>query len=533
MRWNALLCGMWLCGLAALGQQPERCSVEGQVLREGSGEPLRKAQVLARRVDARDQSFSTASDERGHFLLTGLEPGRYILSAERNGYLPQDYGQRRANQTGAMLTLLPGQHLGDIVFHLTPFGVISGRALDEDGDPIPRVQIQTMRVSHQNGRRELTPIASGTSDDRGDYRVFGLPPGRYYVSAAPAPSPRPGAPQPDEEGYVPFYYPGVTDPGQAAPLELRAGGDIQGVDFRLTRTRTVRVRGRVLNAATGRLERGIVVFLLPRGSGTAASGPRTQNAIVDAQGNFEIRGVAPGSYLLSAFQADQQRRFFARLPIDVGAANLEGLNLTLGPGLEIAGRVRFEESGGRLELVRVTLQSRSEGTGGTAAAVKSDGTFSLQNVAADSYTLAIAGLLEDGYVKSARFGGIDALERGLDLSRGDPPGPLDVVLSPAGGHIEGVVLMENQQPAAGATVVLAPDAARRTQAQLFRSATANQYGRYVLRGIPPGDYRLFAWVDVEPGAWLDPDFLAEYEKRGETVSVDERGRSTVQLKAIE
>jgi len=136
-------------------------------------------------------------------------------------------------------------------------------------------------------------------------------------------------------------------------------------------------------------------------------------------------------------------------------------------------------------------------------------------------------------VKSARFGGIDALERGLDLSRGDPPGPLDVVLSPAGGHIEGVVLMENQQPAAGATVVLAPDAARRTQAQLFRSATANQYGRYVLRGIPPGDYRLFAWVDVEPGAWLDPDFLTEYEKRGETVSVDERGRSTVQLKAIE
>jgi Carboxypeptidase regulatory-like domain len=533
MRRDALVYGLWLCGLAALGQQPERCAVEGLVLRAASGEPVRKAQVLLRKLDARDQSYSTATDERGRFLLTGLEPGRYALSAERNGYVPQDYGQRRANQPGATLTLQPGQHLRDIVFHLVPFGVISGRAADEDGEPVPRVRIQAMRVTHQSGRRELIAIASGTSDDRGEYRVFGLPPGRYYVSAAPAPSSRPGAPESDEEGFVPFYYPGVIDPGQAAPLELRAGSEIQGVDFRLTRTRTVRVRGRVLNAATGRLERGIVVFLLPRGSGSAASAPRNQNAVVDAQGSFEIRGVAPGSYVLSAYQADQQRRFFARQPIDVGAASLEGISLVLGPGLEIAGRIRFEGSGGRLDLVRVTLQSRSESAGSAFAAAKSDGTFSLQNVAADWYTLSIAGLVEDCYLKSARFGGVDALERGLDLSRGDPPGPLEVVLSPAGGHIEGVALKENQPPAAGATVALAPDAQRRSQAHLFRSAVADQYGRYVLRGIPPGEYRLFAWEDVEPGAWLDPDFLSEYEKRGETVSVDERGRYTVQLKAIE
>jgi hypothetical protein len=533
MRRNAFVYGLWLCGLAALGQQPERCSVEGRVLRAASGEPLRKAQVLLRRLDARDRSYSSATDERGRFLLTDLEPGRYTFSAERNGYVPQDYGQRRANQPGSVLTLQPGQHLGDVVFHLVPFGVISGRAADEDGEPISRARIQATQVTHQNGRRELMPIASGASDDRGEYRVFGLPPGRYYVSAAPASSSRPGAPESDDEGYVPFYYPGVIDPGQATPLELRAGGEIQGVDFRLTRTRTVRVRGRVLNAATGRLERGIVVFLLPRGSGSAASGPRTQNAVVDAQGSFEIRGVAPGSYVLSAYQADQQRRSFARLPIDVGAVSLEGINLVLGPGLEIAGRIRFEESGGRLELLRVTLQSRSESAGGASAVAKSDGTFALQNVAADWYTLSIAGLVEECYAKSARFGGVDALERGLDLSRGDPPGPLEVVLSPAGGHIEGLVLMENQQPAAGATVALAPDAPRRSQFQLFRSATADQYGRYVLRGIPPGEYRLFAWEDVEAGAWLDPDFLGEYEKHGETVSVDERGRYTVQLKAIE
>jgi hypothetical protein len=186
-----------------------------------------------------------------------------------------------------------------------------------------------------------------------------------------------------------------------------------------------------------------------------------------------------------------------------------------------------------LELLHVTLQSRIESAGSASAVARSDGTFALQNVAADWYTLSIAGLVEDCYVKSARFGGVDALEHGLDLSRGDPPGPIEVVLSPAGGDVEGVVLKENQQPAAGATVALAPDAPRRDQVHLFRSATADRYGRYVLRGVPPGEYRLFAWEDVEAGAWLDPDFLGEYEKRGETVSVDERGRYTVQLKAVE
>lgn len=534
MSGRASACGLWLCALAALAQQPERCTVEGQVLKAGSGEPLKKAQLVLRKLDACNVSYTAATGESGRFLIPGVEPGRYRLSAERNGYVRQEYGQRRANQPGTMLTLEPGQRRGDIVFYLVPFAVVSGRVVDEDGEPIPHVRLLALRANRESGRRELMPAVSASSDDRGEYRIFGLPPGRYYVSAVPTLSAGAGVRETEEEGYVPFYYPGVTDPGQAAPLELRAGGEMQGVDFRLTRTRTVRVRGRVLNSASGKLERGIVVFLMPRGSGALVAAPRTQNAVVDAQGNFEIRGVAPGSYTLTAFQADPQRRFFARQPVDAGAANVEGITLVLGPGLEIAGHVRFEDPGGKGDRVRVTLESRSGSVVGSATAVvRSDGTFSLQNVAADAYTLSIAGLAEDCYVKSAQLGGVDALERGLDISRGDPPGPLEVTLSAGGGHIEGVVLKENQQPAAGATVALAPDAAGRSQSRLFRSAAADEYGRYVLRGIPPGEYRLFAWEDVEPGAWLDPDFLSEYEKRGETVSVSERGRYTVQLKAIE
>lgn len=518
--------------LLAPAQQQERCTVEGQVVKAGTGESLRKALIVLRKTDARDSSYSASTGEDGRFVIPNVEPGRYRLSAERNGYLRANYGQRRPNEAGTVVTLNPGERRGNIVFNLVPFAVISGRVVDEDGEPLAHVRMQAMKSSLDSGRRQLAPSAGASTDDRGEYRIFGLPPGKYYVQAVPSQGPGSALREGEEESYVPFFYPGVTDPGQAAPLEVRAGGDLHGVDFRLARTRTVRVRGRVVSSSSGpRLDRGIVVFLFPRGGMTEV---RNQNSVVDPQGNFEIRGVPPGSYVLTAFQTDRQRRFFARQSIDVGGSTVEGINLVLLPGMDLAGRVRFEDGAGKLEGVRLLLVSRNGTfTAGGVAQPKPDGTFVFQNLAADEYTFSVLGLTGDCYLKAARLGGVDVLERGVDLARGDVPGALDVLLSTAGGHVEGSVLTDNQQPASGAAVVLVPDGAgRRNRPDLFQRASADDAGRFVLRGIPPGDYRLFAWEDIEPGAWLDPDFMREYERRGEALSIGERGRYNPQLKLI-
>ncbi len=533
MRSAVVPCGFLLAAcLAAAAQQQERCTVEGQVVRAGTGEPLKKVRVVLRKTDARDATYSTSTAESGRFVIPNVQPGRYRLSAERNGYLRMNYGQRRPNQAGTVLTLEPGQRVRDLIINMIPFAVITGRVVDEEGEPLAHVRMMALRATRERGRRELMPSSAGSTDDRGEYRIFGLAPGKYYVSATPSPSPGGISGEGDEE-YVQFFYPGVSDPGQAAPLDLQAGAEMNGVDFRLTRMPTVRVRGRVVAAAAGpKLERGIVVFLLPRG-GMAAS-PRNQNTTIDAQGNFEIRGVAPGSYLLTAFQSDRQRRFFARQPIDVGASTIEGITLVLGPGLELTGRVRFDDGAGKLEGLRVLLESVNGnfGGGGGVAPVKPDGTFTFQNLAADEYRFSVLALAEDCYVKAARLGGVDILEHGADLSRGDVPGALDVLLSAAGGHIEGAVFKDNQQAAAGAIVVLVPEGERRNRPDLFRTATADENGHFALRGIPPGDYRLLAWEDVEPGAWFDPDFLREYERRGEALSIGERARHSPQLRMI-
>ena len=123
------------------------------------------------------------------------------------------------------------------------------------------------------------------------------------------------------------------------------------------------------------------------------------------------------------------------------------------------------------------------------------------------------------------------LDAALTLSQGRPAGPLEIAVSAAGGHIDGVV-QRDQKPFPGATVVLAPDANRRGQTRLYSAAVSDQQGHFALGSIPPGDYELFAWERVEEGGYVDPDFLRRYEGRGKTVHVDEGGKLKVDLELI-
>ncbi len=178
------------------------------------------------------------------------------------------------------------------------------------------------------------------------------------------------------------------------------------------------------------------------------------------------------------------------------------------------------------------LQPRDDPEMGSASAtVKSDGTFVLKNVASDVYDLTLVGTPEDFYLKAARLGSDNVLQAGLSLAGGRQPGALELILSSAGGHIDGIVLSE-QQGFGGALVVLVPEPRHRGQAHLYKTTTTDQYGHFTLRGIAPGDYKLFAWEDIEAGAYRDADFLRPYEERGESLGVVEADRHSAQLKLI-
>src|SRR5436309_3050351 len=159
------------------------CSIEGQVLNALTAEPLKRAQITMFKDEDAGIEHGTATDASGRFIVSDLDPGRYFLSANRNGFAPAQYGTHGANSAGTPLSLTPGQHIRDIVLRLTPHGVIAGRVLDEDGDPVARVQVNVMRYQSFRGKRQLVPRGWSMTDDLGEYRIFGLEAGKYYLSA--------------------------------------------------------------------------------------------------------------------------------------------------------------------------------------------------------------------------------------------------------------------------------------------------------------------------------------------------------------
>jgi hypothetical protein len=216
------------------------------------------------------------------------------------------------------------------------------------------------------------------------------------------------------------------------------------------------------------------------------------------------------------------------MPIEAGSTNIEGLNVVLGPVPDLVGKVRVVDAiNVALGNVRIILQGSEPGSAGGSAVAKPDGSFNLQNLAADSYNLSIFGLPEDSYIKSVRLGDADVTEKPLDWNPG-APGSLEITLASGSAQLTGTVLRD-QQGAPGAIVVLVPDGERRKLARFYKTAITDQNGSFSIKSITPGDYRVFAWDELEEGAYMDPDFLQGFEAKGKTISLRPQARESVQL----
>ncbi len=532
----------------AEGQAAERGKIAGQVLNAATSEPLRKANLILRRAEPAANSmnlpptYTTVSDAGGKFAMKDIEPGKYRLSVNRTGFVAGEYGSRGPSRPGGTLALAPGQRIEDLVIRLTPQAVITGRVLDEDGEPVANAQVQPLRYRYVNGgRKQLMPYGGATTNDLGEYRIFGLAPGRYYLSATyrPAmmfePAVDRSANQQPEEGYVPTYYPGAIDPGRAVAVEAAAGAQLRGIDFSLSKTRTVRVRGRVTGLPRAGRAPGSIMLLPRERLGAFFMAGRPTRA--DAQGNFEVRGVAPGAYMLVANCSDGEKILTARQPVDVGNADIDNVALAVAAPIEMTGHVRVEgEKPVTLSDLHIALRARDPDQmnfgPSSDGRVKADGSFTLSNVNPGHFSVMVFGQTEGYFVRSVRMGDEDVLDSGLDVTSGSG-GPIAIVLSPGAGQVEGTVIDAQQQPAQSATVVLAPkDGRRRAEMWYYKTTTTDQYGRFTLKNLDPGDYKLFAWEEIESGAYMDPDFMKPVEEKGESITLRKDTKESVQLKVI-
>jgi protocatechuate 3,4-dioxygenase beta subunit len=532
--------------LAAQTKPDDSCSISGQVSNAATGEPVRRALVYLRRIDSSpgvtniQVSHTGTTDATGRFAIAGIAPGKYRLSAERSGFIATQYGSRAPNKAGTLLTLEPGQKSSDLAMRLTPHGVIAGRVLDEEGEPVSGVDVQVSRQQYMQGRKQMSRSGGASTNDLGEYRVFGLAPGHYYVSATSRQNPM--LPQTEDE-YVTTFFPRTTDAAAAAPIDVGPGAQLRNIDIPLAKMHTVTVKGRVTNEVRPpgggeTAQRTYINVMLSARNAMVVGAGYTRGASVTPQGTFEFRGVTPGSYFVVAAINTPGKSFTARAAIQVGGSNIEGISLTIRGGVPVSGRVRVEgETTASIASVRVVLQPAE--IGGIlfgpipTQQVKEDGSFQLDDVGADRYTVSVSGLPEGFYVTRVRSANLDVLAGGLDVAAGSPA-PLDVVLSPNAGQVTGTVLdPKTQKAAAAVTVVLVPqEKERRDREAFYQTTITDQSGRFTFKSVVPGEYRVYAWAEAEYGAWMDPDFLKPQESRGEAVSIQEGGRQAVQVNLI-
>jgi hypothetical protein len=536
-------------------QQAAKSTIEGVVIRADSSEPIAGARVFilpGNGITAAAPSFASSSqrpaltDNDGKFVLKDLEAGQYRLAAARNGYARLEYGQRAVGRIGVVLNVLAGQSIRNVVISLQPAGLVTGRVTNDAGDPLAGIDVTLLRPTYNpGGARSFNAFAATRTNDLGEYRLYWITPGRYYLGASSSRISSGRLPNANElldDVYGTTYYPNTLDPAAAVVIDVRPGGELSGIDFRMRLQQTYHVRGRVIDNRTGQPPRNANVFIVSR-QFNGVFGPNSIGPSYNAAtGTFDLADVVPGSYWVRAMTSDNvpgpYSRNVAQIAIDVSGSDVENLALTLVPGTSIAGHIQVEGSaslGGieNFDKLRIVLTPLVPGTPifpSDLPVPKQDGSFTADSIAAGEYRIGVAGMPPDYYIKEARLGASDILQDGFSMPRLQSE-RFEILLSPNGGQIDGDVIDEHGNSVRGVQPVLIPDRDR-DRRDLFRTTTTDQNGHFTMKGIPPGVYKIFAWEDVEPFAYFDPETLRRYEPQAKTVTVSDSSKLSVPVKVI-
>jgi len=536
--------------MAAQDMPPQMGTLSGTAVNSVTGAPLSKVELRAIPAGVRFAPMaSTTTDAKGNFTLVDLAPGEYRLKALRNGFLDTPYGARRAASEGTLITLQAGQEIKDLRIELAPYSVIAGTVRDPEGEPISGATLMLFAQSFESGHRKVTQQGfwENKTDDLGQYRITDLAPGKYYVQAttriASSDQDDPNAVVIDHSAksagppkvLLPTLYPGVLDPALARIVEVGPGAHVTGIDIPLVRSPTFRVVIHPTAAAGLRVHEP---YLLRPGLDDV--GLNFIRPAKTSEGDFVFSGVPPGSYVLEAHggppddpsppgvvvMKNYQRQYRARMPITVDR-DIEGIGIVVQRGAEVTGHVTVEgETKTKVAGSEIFFRSATGDSG--SALIREDSSFAT-SLSAERYDVELQEL--NLIIKTVKSEGVEMFDRGVPIPETGSVA-LELVLAPEGGRVDGVVLDNDEKPVAGATVVLIARAELRTREDSFHVFTSEQNGHFHFENVRPGDYKLFAWDDVEPNIWFDPECLKNFEDRGAPITLPVSGQATVQLRLL-
>ncbi len=527
---------------ANLPQQAPPLSIRGKVLQEPGNQPIKKANVqLNGRTGPSAAQYSAITDSEGQFTIDDVQSGQYVVVVEHPGFVQSKAGGRRTT-----ISVQSGTGKNELIFHMQPAAVITGKIVDLDGDPMPGVGVSASRTGSVVARRNSRNSGSGSANDLGEFRISGLRAGRYKITAFPPQGAGPSNLKESNNGkdqsvYLTTHYPGVLDEVQAVSVEIHPGAETR-INFGLLAGRAFRVSGTVTGVPSGGAMTQLM--LLPKGGVSSGVAPQQ----LGEGGSFEFTKVLPGSYLsrliFVTLEGGEPRMQMFRMgqPIEVSNAHVEGLRLQPEAAGQVRGKFhldreqRFDWTQLNVSLFAVEEYGSEFAYEGAmsfpaTSSVNGDGTFELKNVPGGTYQLVVGATsdkMRDYFTKSVSLGGRDVLDSGFQIL---PETFLDLVVSANGASIAGTVVDADGKPVANATVVDVPIAEHRSRPDLYEQDMTDASGHFSLRGLNPGKYTVFALEELEEDV-RQPEFLNSYETRGKIVQLEEGTRKNVVLKLI-
>jgi hypothetical protein len=533
--------------------------IVGTVMTDGDDpQPVRRAAIQASSPGAPPRTVYT--DANGQFVLRNLPFGRYTLEATKPGFVRSAYGARRHDRPGTPITITNAERAHTVEWRMPRGAVITGRVVDEFGQPAHGTRVSVQQVRMVNGERTLvsvpmvSTILGETVDDRGEYRLFGLPAGDYVVSATPRsigtgdirqmtdaelqaaqqalqqPSDAQAElPPPTTLGFSQIYFPGVLSSVDATPVTVAAGEVRNGVDFSVQLVRTASLEGMVVTPG-GVPPQSVQLMLLPRTGGTSLSasggtmmfvttargGPSSRR--VNPDGTFAFGGVTPGAYTLSArVDRGSGPPLWASADVTVDGQTVSGLSLILQEGLTISGQVVFDADGvdppDNFTRARVSFLPAGGGiVVNPAATTITASTFTARGLVpgpirvVGSFNTPEANWL----LKSAMIKGQDALDVPFTLDPGDRITDAVLTFTNRRQELTGTLSDASERPAPDFTIVVFPeDRALWSSTRRVRTARPGTDGRYTITNLPAGTYRIAAVTDIGPEETRDLALLEE------------------------
>jgi len=484
------------------------------------------------------------------------------------------YGQNRPFEPGKPIDLVDTQVMDKLDVALPRGGVIAGRVGDEAGEAVAEADVTAMRMQFQNGKRRLVPTGrNAQTNDLGQFRIYGLPPGEYYVSA----SYRSAMPLMDmigganaggptgsnqSSGYASTYFPSTPNPGEAQRVTVAVGQELSSVDIQLQPVRLAKITG-IAVGSDGKPMSGAMVMLMPSMKDAMMFMPGGTSR-TDKDGNFTLNGVTPGDYALQvqsmggAFttaaggavmmfnvrtsddgpKADgPAQREFGSAAVTVIGDDITGMVITATRGAKASGTLKYSgpppdgAKNVRISAPATDADNNQMPTFGNAS-VRDDSTFEIDGLVG-GHIFRPANLPKGYMLKSVTFNGEDVTDRGVEFKPGEDISGIEIEMTNQTQTLIGTVSSDGSQPVKDYTVVIFPDDQQKwtlTQNRWMTSARPDQEGRYRVSSLPPGKYYAIAVDYVAQGEWQDPEWLARAVKKATAFTLDEGSNKTLDLK---